>query len=198
VDAVHEGGREARRGDRPKRLVAEGVVGALLAVLHTRLSEQSREPLGGLAGQLMAMVVLPYMGAAAAERERVRPAPPGAGSGRRGVPREDPLKDLDMRLTYRTVRVLLAIAQAPGASNRRVGDGAGIADQGQTSKLLQRLQHLGLVENAGRGNAGRGEPNAWRLTARGEQLQRTIHTRAGVVDGRGVAVGGSGVGEGGA
>jgi DNA-binding MarR family transcriptional regulator len=183
VDAVHEGGREARRGDRPKRLVAEGVVGALLAVLHTRLSERDRSPLVELAGPLMAMIVLPYMGTAAAERERVRPAPRGVRAKRRGSPREDPLKDLDMRLTYRTVRVLLAIAQAPGASNRRVGDGAGIADQGQTSKLLQRLQHLGLIENAGRGNAGKGEPNAWRLTPRGEQLQQTVQMQPSPTDG---------------
>jgi AcrR family transcriptional regulator/DNA-binding MarR family transcriptional regulator len=175
VDAVQEGGGECR-GRVPERLVAEGVVGAVLAVLHTRLSERGGEPLTSLAGPLMGMIVLPYLGSAAAERERVRPVPRSVVSrGRRGV-REDPLKGLDMRLTYRTVRVLLAIAQDPGASNRRVGDAAGISDQGQTSKLLQRLEHLGLVENTGRGTTGRGEPNVWRLTARGERLRCTIHT----------------------
>jgi AcrR family transcriptional regulator/DNA-binding MarR family transcriptional regulator len=205
VDGVHEGGREARRGDPPERLVAEGVVGAVLAVLHTRLSEHGREPLTGLAGPLMAMVVLPYMGTAAAERERLRPAPRDVVSAkRRGAVCEDPLKGLDMRLTYRTVRVLLAIAQAPGASNRRVGDDAGIVDQGQTSKLLQRLKHLGLIENAGSDNAGKGEPNAWWLTVRGEQLQRTIHAQAAdeparvdepAVDGSAHAGGATSVGE---
>jgi AcrR family transcriptional regulator len=174
VDAVAEGGREARKGRVPSRLVAEGVVGAVLAVLHTRLSRPPGRPLVGLAGPLMGMIVLPYLGPAAADRELARPAPRRGGARRRGV-REDPLKGLDMRLTYRTVRVLLAIGGEPGVSNRRVGDAAGIADQGQTSKLLQRLEHLGLIENAGRGTAGRGEPNAWRLTTRGEQLQRTIH-----------------------
>jgi AcrR family transcriptional regulator/DNA-binding MarR family transcriptional regulator len=178
VDAVHAGGGEGRRtGDPPRRLVAEGVVGAVLAVLHTRLSERSREPFTELTGPLMAMIVLPYLGPAAAERERVRPAPRAVPSNRRAAPREDPLKDLDMRLTYRTVQVLLVIAAAPGASNRQVGDAAGIADQGQTSKLLQRLRHLGLIENTGCDNAVKGEPNAWRLTARGKQLWQTVQTQ---------------------
>jgi AcrR family transcriptional regulator len=181
VDAVAEGGLDARRGRVPGRLVAEGVVGAVLSVLHTRLAERDGEPLTGLAGPLMGMIVLPYLGLATAERERVRPGPRGVVSVRRGA-REDPLKGLEMRLTYRTVRVLLAIAQAPGASNRQVGDAAGISDQGQTSKLLQRLEHLGLVENTGRGNAGRGEPNAWQLTARGAQLQQTIQTQGAPIE----------------
>jgi AcrR family transcriptional regulator/DNA-binding MarR family transcriptional regulator len=184
VDAVAEGGREARKGHEPQRLVAEGVVGAVLAVLHTRISESARKPLTGLTGPLMGMIVLPYLGAAAAEKELARPAPRVVVSRRSGL-REDPLQGLDMRLTYRTVRVLLAIADTPGASNRQVADAAGISDQGQTSKLLQRLEHLGLIENAGRATAGRGEPNAWRLTPRGERLQQTIHTQAGASPGVG-------------
>jgi AcrR family transcriptional regulator/DNA-binding MarR family transcriptional regulator len=177
IDAVHEGGREAPRGRAPARLTAEGVVGAVLAVLHTRLAEHSREPLTKLVGPLMGMIVLPYQGPAAAERERRRPAPKRAVAKRRPAG-EDPLKGLDMRLTYRTVRVLLAISATPGASNRQVGEAGGIADQGQTSKLLQRLEHLGLIENVGRGGLGKGEPNAWRLTDRGKQLERTIQTQA--------------------
>jgi DNA-binding MarR family transcriptional regulator len=81
-----------------------------------------------------------------------------------------------MRLTYRTVRVLLAIAAEPGASNRRVADAAGITDQGQTSKLLGRLEHLGLVHKIA-SSSTKGEPNAWQLTPRGQDLQRTIKAR---------------------
>ncbi len=56
-----------------------------------------------------------------------------------------------MRLTYSTARVLEATAQHPGASNRLIGDTADIPDQGQISKLLARLQSLGLLTNtAGR------------------------------------------------
>ena len=83
-----------------------------------------------------------------------------------------------MRLTYRTVRVLLAIDDQPGASNRDVGEAAGIIDQGQTSKLLRRLRYLGLIENAATHDGHRGEPNAWRLTPRGADLRQTIDARS--------------------
>lgn len=85
-----------------------------------------------------------------------------------------------MRITYRTVRVLMTIAADPGASNRRIAAEAGISDQGQVSKLLARLEHLGLIENRGEGPV-KGAPNAWALTARGVQVQQaiTVHTAAG-------------------
>jgi AcrR family transcriptional regulator/DNA-binding MarR family transcriptional regulator len=176
VAAVEEGRSEARQGHDVAPLAAEGAVGAVLAVLHTRLSRQTGEPLSALAGPLMSMIVLPYLGSAAADRELARPAPKPAVAKRKRV-REDPLQDLDMRLTYRTVRVLMAIAARPGASNRHVGGAAGIADQGQTSKLLQRLEHLGLIQRPAVGG-GKGEPNAWMLTPRGQQLHDTIQTQS--------------------
>jgi AcrR family transcriptional regulator len=175
VVAIDEGRCEARKGHEPAPLAGEGAVGAVLAVLHSRLCrEDAGESLTALAGALMGMIVLPYLGQAAAERELARPAPERTPT-RRSRAREDPLKGLDMRLTYRTVRVLVAIGAEPGASNRRIGAAAGIADQGQTSKLLQRLTGLGLIQNAGHAGS-RGEPNAWHLTPRGQQLRRTIQT----------------------
>ena len=63
--------------------------------------------------------------------------------------------------TYRTERVLEAIARHPGASNREVADFAGVLDEGQISKLLKRLESLGLIENTGEGQP-KGKPNAWR------------------------------------
>jgi len=75
-----------------------------------------------------------------------------------------------MRLTYRTVRVLMAVAAHPGSSNRVVADAAEVSDQGQMSKLLARLDGLGLIENTG-GGAVRGEHNAWTLTDKGWQVQ---------------------------
>ena len=56
-------------------LVAEGVVGATFGVIHARLLELRPEPLVGLLGALMATIVLPYRGAAAAARELERPVP---------------------------------------------------------------------------------------------------------------------------
>ncbi len=174
VDAVDAGRRRvARDGARLTRLTAEGVVGAVLAVLHTRLLEGTRQPLVAMLGPLMGMIALPYCGPEIADREAIRPAPRRRPAA---APATVPLCDLGMRLTYRTVRVLLAIAADPGASNRGVADAAGIADQGQISKLLTRLGNLGLIENVGQGHA-RGEPNAWRLTASGEQVERTIRAQ---------------------
>src|ERR1700735_1957117 len=89
----------------------------------------------------------------------------------------DPLRELDMRLTYRTVQVLCAIAalggRGPGPSNRQVADAAGVADPGQISKLLARLEHLGLIENED-GPPAPGEPHVWRLTSKGAEIERTI------------------------
>jgi AcrR family transcriptional regulator len=170
IDAVDRGRREPKAAGRLTRLTAEGIVGAVLAVLHARLTEREPRPMVSLLGPLMGLIVLPYQGRAVAEREAARPTPKRR---RTAPPVVDPLRDLEMRLTYRTVRVLAAIASVPGASNRVVSDAAGVADQGQISKLLARLEHLGLIENVGEGHS-RGEPNAWRLTSRGIDVERTI------------------------
>jgi AcrR family transcriptional regulator/DNA-binding MarR family transcriptional regulator len=201
VDAVHEGRAHAPSRARPTRLTAEGVVGAVLAVLHARLAtgygapgpgrapvadgfrlareardgsadaeNGSRQRIGSLLGPLMGMIVLPYLGAAAAAPEAARPAPARRRAAHAGG---DPLRDLRMRLTYRTVRVVLALASHPGASNREVADAAGVRDQGQISKLLARLEHLRLIENRGTG-ASRGEPNAWCLTRKGGEIAQTL------------------------
>ncbi len=82
-----------------------------------------------------------------------------------------------MRITYRTVRVLMTIGSAPGASNREIAGEAGIADQGQVSKLLARLESLGLVRNGGGGHA-KGAPNAWVLTPRGLEVERAIRVQS--------------------
>jgi AcrR family transcriptional regulator/DNA-binding MarR family transcriptional regulator len=178
--AVDEGRSEARNGQALPTLTAEGVVGGVLSVLHARLADPSRDgSLLDLTGQLMSMLVLPYLGTAAAQRESRRTAPRRAD--RRKPVSANPLHDLGMRLTYRTIRVLLSVAQSPGASNRQLGIVAEIGDQGQISKLLTRLQKLGLVENTGAGHA-RGAPNAWSLTERGAEIQRAIAQQAGALN----------------
>lgn len=171
------------RGGERLPLTAEGVVGAALAIVHTRVLRGRREPLVALTGELTAMIVLPYLGAAAARRERIRPLPVGvAGRARRARPRErigegDPLRNLPMRLTYRTALVLTCIAQRPGVSNRAVAEHAGVSDQGQISKLLARLGRLGLVSNTVAGRV-KGEPNAWELTPLGKRVVRGLQLRA--------------------
>jgi AcrR family transcriptional regulator len=207
IAAVEEGravkgrGSELESGEGPSRMAAEGVVGGVLAVLHSRLlarpatggfppsrvvrdsgaggaSLREGDSLLGLAGPLMGMIVLPYLGAAASRRELARPVPERHVKSRVGS--VDPLRDLDMRLTYRTVRVLMAVAELSGGgshpSNREVGFAAGMTDQGQTSKLLSRLHRLGLIENTGNGPS-KGAPNAWTLTPKGTEVEHALTQR---------------------
>jgi AcrR family transcriptional regulator len=172
-------GRSAGNAPRePPEVTAEGVVGAVFAVIHTRLLESGKEPLSNLLAPLMSMIVLPYMGARAASKELARPAPMhGRGARRPGRSgNRDPLEGLDMRLTYRTVRVLVVIGGHPGASNREIAEGSDIADQGQISKLLTRLRRLDLVENRGEGQV-KGAANAWYLTDRGAEVERAARPR---------------------
>jgi AcrR family transcriptional regulator len=176
VDALDAGRREARAGLAPTRLTAEGVVGGVLGVLYSRFAEPDPKPMLRLLNPLMAMIVLPYLGPTAAAKETARHAPRARPRSQR--PASNPLEGLDMRLTYRTVRVLAAIAARANASNRQVAEAAGVQDQGQISKLLMRLQHLGLVENTGAGGPTRGEPNAWRLTDRGREVEHAIREQA--------------------
>jgi hypothetical protein len=177
--AIVDRGRAVTNATRePPDVTAEGVVGAVFAVLHTRLLEGSSEPLTNLLGPLMSMIVLPYLGARAASKELSRPALDVHEGGRQPARSrsKDPLEGLEMRLTYRTVRVLMVIAEHPGASNREIAEGSGIADQGQISKLMTRLERLQLVGNTGEGQV-RGASNAWHLTERGAQVERATRPR---------------------
>jgi AcrR family transcriptional regulator len=182
VDAVEEGRKQSRVAAALPPLTGEGVVGGVLAILQdavARSREEQPAP-ADLVNQLMGMIVMPYLGLAAARRELEHPLERSpAGGEPRGGPRlsQDPFKGLGMRLTYRTVRVLTAVAERPGASNRTIGRAADISDQGQASKLLGRLRRLGLVENDVPG-PGQGAPNAWRLTEAGRQIAKSIQVHA--------------------
>ncbi len=174
---LDEGRGERSRVVSATPLTAEGLVGAALSIVHTRLLR--REPLTELLGELMSLLVLPYLGPAAARREQARtaPTPRPQRSGSDGQPASDPFAGLDMRLTYRTLRVLECVAARPGSSNREVGVAAGVPDQGQISKLLSRLERLGLVTNAGKPRP-KGEANAWQLTPQGLQLTQTVRVQS--------------------
>jgi DNA-binding MarR family transcriptional regulator len=177
---VDQGRLATNAGREPPEVVAEGVVGAVFAVLHTRaLGEDGDERFACLLGSLMNIVVLPYLGARAASRELSRQAPErrrAAPSRTTQAQSRDPMAGLSMRLTYRTVRVLVVIGEHPGASNREIAERSGVSDQGQISKLLARLARLELVENTGDGQE-KGGSNAWRLTPRGSRVERATRPR---------------------
>jgi len=182
--SIDEGRSEADGGVAPPALTAEGLVGGVLSLIHTRLIRDEQVPLLELANPLMSMIVLPYLGPAAARRELTRPlpAPVPVHRARQTGFSVDPFKEAGMRITYRTVRVLTVIAElgerGGGSSNRVVGERAGISDQGQVSKLLGRLQRAGLIHNTGLG-PGLGAPNEWLLTGKGRELAEGIRLRTG-------------------
>lgn len=168
--ALDEGRAEIPSGMEPPPLSAEATISAVASILYARLLDRDSTPAAELLGPLMSVLVLPYRGPGAAHRELARPAPAPSP-----VPALEPVairpqQQPHLRLTYRTGRVLQAIAEQPGINNRDVATAAGIKDQGQISKLLARLERTGVIENTG----GPSGANAWRLTRDGHQLTRAI------------------------
>jgi AcrR family transcriptional regulator len=176
IDRGRFAGNAARQ---PPRVAALGVVGGVFAVLHARMLTEADRPPTGLLNPLMSIIVLPYLGPQAAKRELDRPVAniPRRRRPARPTRSHDPLDGLKIRLTYRTVRVLMAIGSSPGSSNRAVAEAAGVLDEGQISKLLSRLAGLDLIENDGDGQK-KGAANEWQLTARGARLERATRTHA--------------------
>jgi hypothetical protein len=150
-------------------------VGGISHIIHARLTGKSSEPFAALLGPFMYLIAFPYLGAPRARAELRRRSAQGSGSqpdARRR--REMPLRGINIRLTYRTIRALGAVSAHPGASNRMVADECGIQDQGKISKLLSRLERLALVENRGVGHKC-GGMNAWHITERGSEVVRVTN-----------------------
>lgn len=170
-------------------LRTELVVGGVFAVIRTSMLEGDGAPLVELAPSLMSFIEVQYGGrgvgrhVAAEVKRRSEPLGGGAVPAVTGgvapageLARTTALartSELPIRATHRTMLVLRAIARAPYLNNREVARAAGLSDEGQTSKLLARLERQGVIENVGLGPA-RGEPNAWLLTASGERALALI------------------------
>ena len=140
----------------------------------------------------MALILVPYVGAKTASKELLAPAlrmlRPGEAPA--SLPWEelpDGLLDLPRGVTALTASTIVFIGQmnerGGAASNRDVSWATGDTDAGQMSKLLQRLEATGLIENTtvkarnGRRPA-RGRANEWRLTAKGRELARVIEAHS--------------------
>jgi AcrR family transcriptional regulator len=150
-------------------LTAELVIGGVASVLRKRIRDRAREPFVELAPSLMAFILVQYPGANANVTTAPTPARHDAQSQ---------LQRLPVRVTYRTTCVLNAIGDCPGLSNRDIAEAAGLTDEGQTSRLLRRLEARSLVQNVGVGHAY-GGANAWLLTAYGQRvLDATRHSLA--------------------
>ena len=191
---VDEGRQENARAATLGALTSQAVVGGVFSILHGHIADRGQSgrqqgSMSGLLGDLMATIVLPYSGAQAATREQERstpavvPVPAATAADRTSLVATtasfDRLAQIPMRLTYRTARVLQDIGEHPGSSNREVAERVEIHDQGQVSKLLARLQRLGLLANAAQDASVKGEANDWRLTSTGQQVASTINAHTG-------------------
>lgn len=169
--AIDRGRTQACERPAAPPITAEALVGAVLGILHARLCDRDRSPLAALSAELTSILVRPYLGDEAAEDERRR-SPPSPTRARANA---DRLARLRIRWTHRTIAALTAIAAAPRSSNRQVAEAVGIDDAGQISKLLSRLQRLGLIETT---PPAPGAPNAWHLTAVGQEAVATLSVAA--------------------
>jgi DNA-binding MarR family transcriptional regulator len=160
----------------PPPLTAEAVVSGVLGVLQGRLCKPNPGVLVELSNPLMSFVVLPFLGARAARRELRRPVE-ATSAVERSVPL-DLLRDPGGRVSHhRTLRVLRVIGVEPGLNSSEVGLRAGVKDRGRMSRILARLERLGLIENT-RDAHRRGDAKAWQLTASGEELEAAIRHEA--------------------
>lgn len=156
----------------PPPLTAQAVVSGVLGVLHDRLSKRDPGALVDLAGSLMSFIVLPFLGVRAARGELARSGQAIPTPAEPGLPLQA-LRDPGGRLNHRAASVLTVIGSAPGLSSRELASRDGVKDEGQMSRLLSRLERLGLIENT-REAQRRGDVKAWQLTIAPEELQAAI------------------------
>ena len=160
-----------------------GVMAAVLGVIHTHLLTEQSEPLIVLLGPLMGIVTAANLGPDATAREVKRgeeltrsllaePYPPPHWPAH-------PVASVDIPAALRDPRArrarlcVLYLLKGPGASNREVGSGIGIASHTQISQLLSRLCGMGLLLKV---EGGPGRPNSWSLSEHGVKVAHAIET----------------------
>jgi AcrR family transcriptional regulator len=164
-------------------LAPEGVLASVVGIAISRLSSREPQPLLGLLGPLMGIIVGPFVDDAEVAREIERGNELARELLERRPPpivaREDTSVDVPAALldprAHRARNCLLYLAEqgarglAP--SNREIADGIGIRSHEQISRLLARLAGIGLlVKHPG----PRGGANAWSLTDYGRHVARAL------------------------
>jgi AcrR family transcriptional regulator len=164
-------------------LAFESTMASVLGVIHARLVTDEPRPLLTLLGPLMGTIVGPYMDAAAVAREieagdelaRKMLCERAPQAERRRETREIP-DALLASGAHRARACLLYVTAHPGASNREVARGIGVAHDGQISGLLGRLERLGLLVKR---SLGAGRRNAWEATDRGAWVAQALGSENG-------------------
>lgn len=170
---VDVGREQARANGEPPELTAEGSVASVAGILHTRLVTGEAPPFIGLLGQLVGLVVAPYLDPHEVVREIKRGedvartiAQKRASSSSSAPARAQIPAALRHPGAHRARSCVIFLAANPGASNTAVAAGIGVSHLSQVSELLSRLAAVGLLTKQ---SGGPGRANAWWLTPHGEQ-----------------------------
>lgn len=164
---------------QPTATMPEAMIASVLGILRRRLLNGEVPPFVGMLGQLVEVVVAPYLGPAAAEqaasrgrdRAQVLLQEHSLRPRRSGVEVPGMLRHASAHRMRECVRYL---AENPEACNQAVAAGIGISHSGQVSMLLARLHDAGLlIKECG----GAGRPNAWCLSPYGEEVARELCRR---------------------
>jgi len=171
---LDSGGKRTSSSRRPLALTAESTIAAVSGILHNRLISGDAPPFIDLLGELVGLVVEPWLEPRSVAEEvakarelalaisHERTCQPPAQHTRVQIP-----NTLRHPRSHRARSCLIFVGDNPGASNQAVAAGIGLAHHGQVSALLARLAGKGLlVKTPGRP----GHPNAWRLTPDGEDV----------------------------
>ena len=184
LQLVLDSGRSGDASAATPPLIDELLVEGAISVIRARVASPQQGALSRLVDELMGVITYSYLDRPSGVS--APPRPPSRVSVPSPLPSEEPaLSPLTpgrvvatspprpvpvVRMTYRSLTVLTAVGEKPGASNREIGDAVGIGDPGQISRLLRRLSDQGLIQNAG--EARNGAPKCWHLTEEGQALQR--------------------------
>jgi AcrR family transcriptional regulator len=179
---VDVGRGQARASGEPVELAAEASVASVAGILHTRLVTGGAPPFIGLLGQLVGLVVCPYLEPHEVVREVKRGEALARTISEEAASRSSspsvtvqPPPALRHPNAYRARACMSFLAANPGASNKVVAAGIHVVHLGQVSELLARLERGGLLrKHAG----GAGRPNQWWLTPYGEQIAQALATTA--------------------
>jgi AcrR family transcriptional regulator len=170
-------GREGLMADQqPSGMVAEATIASVVGILHTKLVEEQAPPFIGLLGELVGVVVAPYLGVPAArkqiERSQVRAQ---VLAGEAIAPSREPTVAIPKVVRHASAhrrRLCLAyVAENPGVSNQAIAVGIDLPHHGQLSTALSRLKEAGLLTLC---RGGAGLANAWWLSQQGQEVARAL------------------------
>ena len=162
--------------------VAESAIASVIGILYNRLIAADPEPLIDLLGELMGTLMRMSAASDRTVKEEISRSEKLAKAIHREAPSPSPAAsetDDPQALhgppgevtTQRTRTCLLYLAEHADASNRDIGEAAGVPHKSQTSKLLSQLRQGNLITVH---RDGPGAQNKWRLAPRGKQLAEQL------------------------